>query len=86
MPARTIATCHELERAAELTGAEAEISKLQQTLPLIEQQLSARKELTEKGYFSKIRLLEYKQQKVEHIQNIAVQEGQYRCAADAAKG
>jgi hemolysin D len=41
---------------------------------LIEQQLSARKELTEKGYFSKIRLLEYEQQKVEHIQNIAVQE------------
>jgi hemolysin D len=62
------------ERAAELTGAEAEISKLRQTLPLIEQQLDARKELTEKGYFSKIRLLEYEQQKVEHIQNIAVQE------------
>ncbi len=62
------------ERAAELTGSEAEISKLRQTLPLIEQQLAARKELTEKGYFSKIRLLEYEQQKVEHIQNIAVQE------------
>jgi hemolysin D len=67
------------ERAAELSGAQAEISKLQQTLPLIEQQLAARKELTEKGYFSKIRLLEYEQQKVEHIQNIAVQE------ANAAK-
>ena len=62
------------ERAAELTGAEAEVSKLRQTLPLIEQQLAARKELTEKGYFSKIRLLEYEQQKVEHVQNIAVQE------------
>jgi hemolysin D len=62
------------ERAAELTGAQAEISKLRQTLPLIEQQLSARKELTERGYFSKIRLLEYEQQKVEHIQNIEVQE------------
>ncbi len=62
------------ERAAELTGSEAEISKLKQTLPLIEAQLEARKELTEKGYFSKIRLLEYEQQKVEHIQNIAVQE------------
>jgi hemolysin D len=67
------------ERAAELAGADAEISKLQQTLPLIEQQLSARQELTDKGYFSKIRLLEYQQQKVEHIQNIAVQE------ANAAK-
>jgi hemolysin D len=62
------------ERAAELSGAQAEITKLKQTLPLIEQQLEARKELTEKGYFSKIRLLEYEQQKVEHIQNIAVQE------------
>ncbi len=62
------------ERAAELAGSEAEVSKLRQTLPLIEQQLSARKELTEKGYFSKIRLLEYEQQKLEHIQNIAVQE------------
>jgi hemolysin D len=62
------------ERAAELTGAQAEISKLRQTLPLIEQQLSARKELTERGYFSRIRLLEYEQQKVEHIQNIEVQE------------
>ena len=47
---------------------------MRQTLPLIEQQLAARKELAEKGYFSKIRLLEYEQQKVEHIQNIAVQE------------
>jgi hemolysin D len=62
------------ERGAELAGAQAEISKLQQTLPLIEQQLSARQELTDKGYFSKIRLLEYEQQKVEHIQNIAIQQ------------
>jgi hemolysin D len=62
------------ERGAELAGAEAEISKLKQTLPLIEQQLSARQELTDKGYFSKIRLLEYEQQKVEHIQNIAIQQ------------
>ncbi len=67
------------ERAAELTGSQAEIAKLTQTLPLIEQQLEARKELTDKGYFSKIRLLEYEQQKVEHIQNIAVQQ------ANAAK-
>lgn len=62
------------ERAAELAGSEAELSKLRQTLPLIEQQLDARKELTRKGYFSRLRLLEYEQQKVEHIQNIAVQE------------
>lgn len=62
------------ERTADFRAAEAEISKLRQTLPLIEQQLSARKELAEKGYFSKIRLLEYEQLKVEHVQNIAVEE------------
>jgi hemolysin D len=61
------------ERAAELAGSEAEIEKLRQTLPLIEQQLAARQELTDKGYFSEIRLLEYEQQKVEHIQNIEIQ-------------
>ena len=41
---------------------------------MIEQQLTAWQELADKGYFSKIRLLEYKQLKIEHIQNIAVQE------------
>jgi hemolysin D len=61
------------QRAAELAGAEAEVTKLRQTLPLVEKQLAARKELSEKGYFSAIRLLEYEQLKLEHIQNIAVQ-------------
>lgn len=61
------------EQQAQLQGAEAEISKLTQTLPLVEKQLEARKELADKGYFSKIRLLEYEQLKVEHIQNIEVQ-------------
>lgn len=67
------------EHKAELAGADAEIAKLNQTLPLIDQQLAARKELADKGYFSKIRLLEYEQQKVEHVQNIAIQQ------ANAAK-
>ncbi|MVZ98061.1 HlyD family type I secretion periplasmic adaptor subunit [Sphingorhabdus sp. IMCC26285] len=62
------------ERAAELTGAQAEVAKLRQTLPLVDQQLIVRQELAEKGYFSKIRLLEYEQLKIEHLQNIAVQE------------
>lgn len=67
------------ESAAEYAGAEAEISKLKQTLPLVERQLAARKELSDKGYFSKIQLLQYEQLRLEHIQNIAVQE------ANAAK-
>jgi hemolysin D len=71
---RTSLVQQRAERGADLAGALAEISKLKQTLPLIEKQLEARQELTDKGYFSKIRLLEYEQQKVEYIQNIAVQE------------
>ncbi|NIJ39527.1 hemolysin D [Sphingopyxis panaciterrae] len=61
------------ENAAELASVEAEITKLEQTLPIVEQQLAARRELSDKGYFSKIRLLEYEQLKIEHVQNIAVQ-------------
>lgn len=61
------------ENAARLQGAQAEIAKLSQTLPLVEEQLAARKELAEKGYFSRIRLLEYEQLKLEHVQNIEVQ-------------
>jgi len=62
------------EKLAELASANAEIAKLRQTLPIVEQQLAARRELSEKGYFSKIRLLEYEQLKIEHVQNIVVQQ------------
>lgn len=61
------------EQQAALAGAEAEIAKLEQTLPLIERQLVARKALTDRGYFSSLKLLEYEQLRVEHVQNIAVQ-------------
>ncbi len=61
------------ERQAQLIGAQAEIAKLEQTLPLLDRQLAARQELADKGYFSKLRLLEFEQLRVEHIQNIAVQ-------------
>lgn len=61
------------ENAAQLASVTAEIAKLEQTLPIVEQQLTARRELSDKGYFSKIRLLEYEQLKIEHVQNIEVQ-------------
>ncbi|VAV90572.1 hypothetical protein MNBD_ALPHA04-2196, partial [hydrothermal vent metagenome] len=61
------------ERQAQLGGAQAEITKLQQTLPLLDKQLAARQELADKGYFSRLRLLEFEQLRVEHIQNIEVQ-------------
>jgi len=62
------------ERSAELAGAGAEIAKLRETLPLVEQQLAARRLLVEQGNFPKLRLLEYEQQRVEHIRNIDIQE------------
>lgn len=61
------------ENAAQLASVGAELAKLEQTLPIVEQQLAARRELSDKGYFSKIRLLEYEQLKIEHVQNIEVQ-------------
>jgi hemolysin D len=71
---RASLTQQRAERGAELAGSFAEISKLRQTLPLIDQQMAARKDLTEKGYFSKLKLLEYEQLRVEHIQNIKIQQ------------
>lgn len=61
------------EKLAELEGARAEIAKLEQTLPLLDRGYAKRKELTDKGYFSEIRLLDFEQQRVELINNIDVQ-------------
>lgn len=61
------------QRSAELTSAEAEITKLRQTLPLVDQQLDARRQLTLQGNFTRLKLLEYEQLRIEHIQNIEVQ-------------
>lgn len=71
------------ERAAELAAANAEISSLQQTLPLIDRQLAARQELADRGHFSRLRLLEYEQLRIEHIQNIAVQRANAQRASAA---
>jgi hemolysin D len=62
------------ERSAELAGSMAEIAKLRQTLPLIDQQLEARRDLSARGHFPKLKVLEYEQLRVEHLQNIEVQE------------
>lgn len=61
------------QHQADLASAEAEIAKLERTLPLVDQQIAARQQLTEKGYFSRLKLLEYQQLRVEHIQNLEVQ-------------
>jgi hemolysin D len=66
------------EKSAELAGVEAEVAKLQETLPLVQQQLEARRELSSRGYFSRLRLLEYDQLKVEHLRNLDVQRANAR--------
>ncbi len=62
------------EQRAQLTAAEAELSKLRETLPLVEHQLAARSALSEKGFFSKLKTMEYEQLRIEHLHNIDVQE------------
>lgn len=62
------------EQAASLTGALAEVSKLQETLPLIDEQIQARQQLLAKGYYSKLKLAEYQQSRIEHVKDIEVQQ------------
>ena len=69
------------QRAAELRGAMTQVETLRRTLPLIDQQLAARRALAANGHFSRLRLLEYEQLRIEHSQNIAVQQS----AADQAR-
>lgn len=73
------------EKIAQLQGAEAQISKLREAVPFIEKQMAARNELSEKGYFSKLKLLEYQQARAEHLREIDVQSAQ-AAAARAAIG
>jgi hemolysin D len=70
----TSLTQQRAQKAAELQAAEAEIAKLEEALPYIEEQFSARAELTERGYYARLRLLEYEQLRAEHIRNIEVQQ------------
>lgn len=61
------------EKAAELAGAEAQLAKLRESLPYLDRQTAARKELAEKGFFSKLKLLEYEQLRAEHLRDIDIQ-------------
>lgn len=62
------------ENEAALVAAEAEIAKLQEALPFIDKQMNARAELSERGFYSKLQLLEYEQLRAEHLRNIEVQQ------------
>jgi hemolysin D len=61
------------EKQADLAAANGEIAKLRESLPFIDKQLAARRELTDKGYYSKLNLLEYEQSANEHVRSIDVQ-------------
>jgi hemolysin D len=69
------------QHQADLAATAAEITKLERTLPLVDEQIAARQKLTDRGYFSKLKLLEYQQLRVEHVQNLEVQ----RAAAARAR-
>jgi hemolysin D len=62
-----------MEKQADLAAANGEIAKLRESRPFIEKQLAARRELTDKGYYSKLNLLEYEQASNEQIRSIDVQ-------------
>lgn len=61
------------EKEAERGAAREEISKLEETLPLLEKQIAARTELTNKGLSSKLLLWQLQEQQVERVRNIAIQ-------------
>ncbi|MCZ4072402.1 HlyD family type I secretion periplasmic adaptor subunit [Agrobacterium sp. LMR679] len=72
------------QRQAECNSTKAEIAKLRQTLPLVDEQLEARRELTKQGTFAKLNLLDYEQRRVEHTQNIEIQLAKAKQALAAA--
>jgi len=65
------------ESEADLSATKAEIAKLEEVLPYIDKQMNARAELTEKGFFSRLKLLEYEQLRAEHMRNIEVQRANF---------
>lgn len=73
------------EKRAQLKASQAQIAKLREALPFIEKQLTARNDLTGRGYYSKLKLLEYEQARAEHIREIDVQSAQ-ALGAQAAIG
>jgi len=66
------------EREAGLAVVSQELKKLRQTLPLLEEQVEARRILVEKGLNSRLLFLELQERLVERRQNIAIQVDQAR--------
>lgn len=64
------------ERRADLSVVDRELTKLTDILPLIEEQVAAREELTEKGLSPRLLLLELRERHVAHVKNIEIQRDQ----------
>jgi hemolysin D len=62
-----------LAAAADREAAAQELAKLQETLPLIERQEAARRQLADKGYGSKLLVLQVQEQLINHRRNINIQ-------------
>ncbi|WP_199554651.1 HlyD family type I secretion periplasmic adaptor subunit [Sandaracinobacteroides hominis] len=55
-------------------GAQAEVSRLSDTLPYLTERVEKRRQLAEKGFSSKLGQLELEQQKIDHERQIAIQQ------------
>lgn len=64
------------EALAERESVVSEIAKLRKTLPLVQEQLSARQELLEKGLSAKLLVLELQERFISHRTNIEIQQDQ----------
>lgn len=60
------------ERRADLSVVSRELTKLEETLPLLQQQVWAREHLTEKGLSPKLLLLELQERLIAHKQDIEI--------------
>lgn len=72
--------------AAELAGARAEEARLADTLPLLEQQLAARSQLADKGFYSRMGVLEMEEQRIDRSRGIEVQQAAAAKAQAAIAG
>lgn len=64
------------ERVADLAVVGRELAKLEEMLPLLDQQLEARRELTEKGLSPRLLFLELQERYVAHVKDLEIQREQ----------
>jgi len=70
---RAILTRQRAEHVAEVAAADAEIRKIHETMPLLDQQIAAREKLVLKGHYPRLRLYELEEQRIERARNVDVQ-------------